>query len=119
VGWNNGTPIDAFDLNRIICMYMYIYIYNSHIGWNDGTPKEIYSPEELIDAFDLNRIIKSSAVFDMDKLRWINGQHLRSIPKSEIESLVGIHLFVYQYIICTYIHVYIIYTYTFELVDCI
>jgi hypothetical protein len=43
-------------------------------------------------------------------IRWINGQHLRSIPKTEIESLVGIDLHVYIY---TFIQIYI-YTYIYE-----
>lgn len=62
--------------------------YLATLGWNDGTEKEIYTVEELIDAFDINRITKSSAMFDGDKLRFINGQHLRALPEDDIEALV-------------------------------
>lgn len=62
--------------------------YLATLGWNDGTEKEIYSVEELIEAFDINRITKSAAMFDNDKLRFINGQHLRALPQEEIEMLV-------------------------------
>lgn len=43
--------------------------YLSMLGWNDGTEKEIFTEQELVEAFDLRRVIKSSAVFDMTKLR--------------------------------------------------
>jgi glutamyl/glutaminyl-tRNA synthetase len=51
--------------------------YLSLLGWNDGTEKEIYSVDELTQAFALDRITKSAAVFDKVKLSWMNGQHLR------------------------------------------
>lgn len=84
---HGATSVSQFAEQGFLPQAMMNYLAN--LGWNDGTPKEIYSPEELISAFDLNRIVKSSAVFDMDKLRWINGQHLRAIPREEIEVLVG------------------------------
>ena len=48
--------------------------YLSLLGWNDGTEKEIFTEEELEQAFDLRRVVKSAAVFDLVKLRWMNGQ---------------------------------------------
>lgn len=45
--------------------------YLSLLGWNDGTEKEIFTEEELCEAFDLRRVVKSSAVFDMTKLKWV------------------------------------------------
>jgi len=62
--------------------------YLANLGWNDGTPKEIYTPDELVQAFDMSRIIKSAAVFDIDKLKWINGQHIRLKAASDIQPLV-------------------------------
>lgn len=62
--------------------------YLALLGWNDGTEKEIYTVDELIEAFELNRITKSPAMFDGDKLRFINGQHLRALSDGELESLV-------------------------------
>lgn len=46
------------------------------LGWNDGTDKEIYSLEELVTAFDLNRVNKSGAKFDPEKNKWFNHQYL-------------------------------------------
>ncbi|CAM9179987.1 unnamed protein product [Choristocarpus tenellus] len=63
--------------------------YLSLLGWNDGSEQEIYTNEELNEAFDLRRVVKSSAVFDMAKLRWMNGQHLRAMPAEELAPMVG------------------------------
>jgi glutamyl-tRNA synthetase len=51
------------------------------LGWNDGTDKELFSLEELIEAFDLNRIHKAGAKFDPEKNKWFNHQYL--IGKSD------------------------------------
>jgi glutamyl-tRNA synthetase len=65
--------------------------YLATLGWNDGTEKEIYTVDELVDVFDISRITKSPAVFDGDKLRWVNGQHLRALPRDAVEPLVVAH----------------------------
>lgn len=46
------------------------------LGWNPGTEQEIFSLEQLIEAFDLERVSKSGARFDPDKARWFNHQHI-------------------------------------------
>ncbi len=46
------------------------------LGWNPGTPQEIFSFDELIQAFSLERIGKSGARFDFEKAKWFNQQHL-------------------------------------------
>ena len=46
------------------------------LGWNDGTDKELYSLEELVEAFDLNRVHKAGAKFDPEKNKWFNHQYL-------------------------------------------
>jgi glutamyl-tRNA synthetase len=63
--------------------------YLALLGWNDGTSKEIYSRQELIEAFDLSRVTASPAMFDGVKLRWINGQHLRAMLPSQLLPLVA------------------------------
>jgi len=62
--------------------------YLALLGWNDGTDKEVYSREELIEAFDLSRVTASPAMFDDAKLRWLNGQHLRAMPLEPLLPLV-------------------------------
>lgn len=46
------------------------------LGWNDGTEKELFSLEELTEAFDLKRVHKSGAKFDPEKNKWFNHQYL-------------------------------------------
>jgi glutamyl-tRNA synthetase len=53
--------------------------YLASLGFNDGTTKEIYQQDELIQAFDLSRIQSSPAVFDSDRLDWMNGMYIREL----------------------------------------
>ncbi len=46
------------------------------LGWNDGTDKELFTLDELIEAFDLNRVHKAGAKFDPEKNKWFNHQYL-------------------------------------------
>ena len=47
------------------------------LGWNDGTEQEIFTLDELVEKFDLNRIHKAGAKFDPDKNKWFNHQYLQ------------------------------------------
>lgn len=46
------------------------------LGWNDGTEKELYTLDELVEAFDLHRVHKAGAKFDPEKNKWFNHQYL-------------------------------------------
>jgi len=63
--------------------------YLALLGWNDGTEQEVFSAEGLCDRFSLSRITKSPAVFDRAKLGWMNGQHLRALPPSDLNALIA------------------------------
>jgi len=54
------------------------------LGWNYGDDKEFYEMDELIEKFSLNRVHKAGAVFNLEKLDWLNAEHLRSKPDEEI-----------------------------------
>lgn len=56
----------------------------SLLGWNPSGDREIYTIDELIDAFDLTKINKGGAVFDNTKLEWMNAQYLKTIPENEL-----------------------------------
>lgn len=53
--------------------------YLACLGWNDGTEQEIYTKDELIEKFSLDRIQTSGARYDETKLFWMNGQWIRKI----------------------------------------
>lgn len=54
------------------------------LGWNEGNDKEVYTRDELIKSFSIKRIGKSPAVFDAQKLDWINGQYIRGLSDKEL-----------------------------------
>jgi len=58
------------------------------LGWTAGDDREIYSLKELIASFSLERVNKSGAVFDIEKLNWLNAEHLRSKPDNELISIL-------------------------------
>ena len=58
------------------------------LGWNDGTEQEIFSVDELIEKFSLDRVHHSGARFDEKRLEWMNGQHIRSLSLDELYQRV-------------------------------
>ncbi len=57
--------------------------YIALLGWSSGDNKEIFTWEELQSVFDIDRVNKSSSIYDPHKLDWVNGEHLRALPKEE------------------------------------
>jgi glutamyl-tRNA synthetase len=58
------------------------------LGWTAGDDKEFYYLDELIENFSLERVNKSGAVFNIEKLNWLNAEHLRRKENSEILILL-------------------------------
>ena len=58
--------------------------YLALLGWNPGTDKELFSTEELIEAFDVSGVQKGGAVFDIEKLKWFNKEHLEKFSDEEM-----------------------------------
>lgn len=57
------------------------------LGWNPGTEQEIFSLDELIQAFDLKRVSKSGAKFNPDKTKWFNQQYMQQKTVAELANL--------------------------------
>lgn len=57
------------------------------LGWNPGTEQEIFSMEELIDQFSLERVGKSGSRFDPEKAKWFNAHYLRMKPDGQLGEL--------------------------------
>ena len=68
------------------------------LGWNSGTEQEIFSMQELIDTFSLDRVSKSGAKFDYEKGKWFNHQYIQRKSNDEIGDLFQ-HLLIEQDII--------------------
>jgi len=58
------------------------------LGWNFGDDKEFYKMNELIEKFSLERVHKAGAVFNLEKLNWLNYEHLRRKPDSEVLKML-------------------------------
>ncbi|RDY59808.1 glutamate--tRNA ligase [Flagellimonas nanhaiensis] len=57
------------------------------LGWNPGTEQELFSLNELVDSFGLERVNKSGARFDPEKTKWYNHQYLQAKDNSELTAL--------------------------------
>jgi len=58
--------------------------FMASLGWNDGTEQEIFSRQELIDTFSLDRVQRSGARFDDQRLDWMNGYYIRNISLDDL-----------------------------------
>lgn len=61
--------------------------YLALLGWSPGTDEEALTREELAARFSMERVLKKAAVFDPEKLRWLNGRHIAGM---EAEALAGL-----------------------------
>ena len=58
------------------------------LGWNEGTEQEIYTLQELVSAFDMNRVHKGGAKFDYEKAKWFNQEWIKKTPAVELAPAV-------------------------------
>jgi len=80
------------DLVRMGFLPQAIVNYVALLGWNPGDEREFFLMEDLIDAFDMDRINKANAAFSINKLRWLNGEHIRSLtPQAFHEIALGFY----------------------------
>lgn len=59
------------------------------LGWNPGDTREIFTLEELVQEFSLERVGKAGAIFNIEKLLWMNEQHLRRMSDDELATEVS------------------------------
>lgn len=57
------------------------------LGWNPSADREIYTKDEMIAAFDLRKINKGGAVFDIGKLDWMNGEYIKKLDDGKLADL--------------------------------
>lgn len=61
--------------------------YIALLGWNPGNDREFFTLDELVEAFDIRRINKSKAAFSIEKLEWLNGEHIRSLSPEAFNQI--------------------------------
>lgn len=63
------------------------------LGWSHPQEKDIFDEEELAKVFNLDRLSKSPAIYDLDKFKWVNGQHIQKLDliqlKNEVEKIIS------------------------------
>ncbi len=61
--------------------------YIALLGWSPGTDQEFFTLPELVESFSFEGLSKSPAIFDLQKMRWMNGEYLRRLPLEEFHAL--------------------------------
>lgn len=85
INWHNEETGESASGYRERGFYPQAFINMlAFLGWNPGTNQEIFSMDELIRDFNLNKVNKAGARFDFDKAKWFNQQHLRLLPEAEL-----------------------------------
>jgi glutamyl-tRNA synthetase len=62
------------------------------LGWNDGTEKELFTLEELIERFTMERVHSSGAKFDFEKAKWFNHEWIKQMDAAALRPLVRVNL---------------------------
>ena len=63
--------------------------YIALLGWNPKNDREIFSLEELVQTFNVSGLNKASAIFDYEKLAWLNGEYIRRMSTAELAKAVA------------------------------
>ncbi|NQY91706.1 MAG: glutamate--tRNA ligase [Deltaproteobacteria bacterium] len=82
---HGATSLDAYREMGILPGAMANYL--ARLGWSHGD-QEIFSSEELSGLFDVEGVGKAAAAFDLEKLRWVNQQHIKAAPPAELAVAV-------------------------------
>ncbi len=79
---SGATSVEEFHAEGILPQALYNYL--ALLGWSPGADREILSRAEMIALFSVDRLNASPAVFDREKLTWVNAQYLSSLPLGEL-----------------------------------
>ena len=89
ISWNGETPEDSFIGFREFGFDPRAMVnFMAFMGWNPGTEQEIFSMDELAEAFTVEKIGKSGARFDFDKAKWFNQQYIMATPDADLAKTV-------------------------------
>jgi glutamyl-tRNA synthetase len=79
---SGATSVEEFRAEGILPQALYNYL--ALLGWSPGGDREILSRDEMIALFSVDRLNASPAVFDREKLTWVNAQYLSNLPLAEL-----------------------------------
>jgi glutamyl-tRNA synthetase len=84
---HGATGVTEYRAQGFIADAMFNYLVL--LGWSAPDGREVMTPQDIIDQFALERISKSGAVFDITKLKWMNGQYIRRQTPDQLWALVS------------------------------
>ncbi|WP_110955659.1 glutamate--tRNA ligase [Anaerosinus massiliensis] len=87
---HGATSVDQY--RRLGYLPEAIVNFLALLGWAPNSEQEIFSTEELIQEFSMDRVAKNPAVFDIDKLNWINAHYMKAANPDKIAFLAIPHL---------------------------
>lgn len=88
--WDAPDPADSFlGFKEFGFLPEATINFLAFLGWNPGTEQEIFSLEELCEAFSVEKISKSGARFDYDKARWFNQQYLQNMEAADLAKTIA------------------------------
>ena len=79
---HGATAVDQFEKQGYLSSALFNYL--AFLGWAPPEGKEVLTKSELVELFDLNKVGRSSAIFDYEKLSWINRQHIKKLTPAEL-----------------------------------
>ena len=83
-GRHGAVSVNEYQKNGYLPQALINYL--ALLGWNPGTEQEIFNIEELIQAFDLSKVQKAGAVFNIEKLNWFNKQYISKMSDDEFSA---------------------------------
>jgi len=79
---HGATSVEEFRAQGFLAPAIVNYL--TFLGWSPGNEQEIITPEETIEKFELTKVSKKAAIYDIKKLAWINGQYLSSMSADDV-----------------------------------
>jgi glutamyl-tRNA synthetase len=87
---HGATAVDQFEKDGILFSALFNYL--ALLGWAPPDGREVLTKDELISLFQLEKVGRSSAIFDYDKLNWINRQHIKTLSSRKKAEYAFPHL---------------------------
>jgi glutamyl-tRNA synthetase len=84
--------IEVMDFRRRGFLPEALLNYLTLLGWSPGDDREVMTPGEVQEAFTLDRVTKTAARFDLEKLRWMNGEYMRHLPIERLQEALALYL---------------------------
>lgn len=83
---HGATSLNEFRDKGVLPAGMMNYL--ALLGWHPSDDQEVFSKDDLVESFTIDRVQKSPATFSMEKLRWVNRQHILGLSEEEFYDLV-------------------------------